>query len=294
MVLAATTNRTTLVSFRREPTGSGRGSVLGETGHAGRLMASVVSGFATPPVERPRSSSGFAWCSSGSSEGRQLDIVDQAAPLMPPELWDVIDRCSTTKTWKNAKRPPEPDLVGLRDRALFLVGFVAALRRSEMTALTVAQIAEHPNGLVLSVARSKTNQTRERAELAVLPRARMASQARHRRPSLAHRRRRRRRLRIPPLFRHSDGSGPERRAGLLFVRADGPVPRPAALLVYAAAAVAKMNTDLFNPDISWARAMSTKLAPAVPGCVLGVTAIMGLIRLLRYWRLEEGLGVVGG
>lgn len=98
---------------------------------------------------------------------------DQASPLMPPELWDVIDRCPTTRTWKTSKREPEPDLAGLRDRALLLVGFVAALRRSELTALTVAQIAQHPNGLVLAIGRSKTNQTGERAELAVLPRARM-------------------------------------------------------------------------------------------------------------------------
>jgi hypothetical protein len=61
---------------------------------------------------------------------------DQASPLMPPELWDVIDRCPTTRTWKIGKRPPEPDLAGFRDRALLLVGFVAALRRSELTALT--------------------------------------------------------------------------------------------------------------------------------------------------------------
>ncbi len=100
---------------------------------------------------------------------------DQAAALMPPELFDVVDRCPTTRTWKTARRPPEPDLAGLRDRALLLVGFVAALRRSELAALTVDQVTEHPNGLVVTIARSKTNQTAERAELAVLPRARMAS-----------------------------------------------------------------------------------------------------------------------
>ena len=100
---------------------------------------------------------------------------DQSAPLMPPELWDVVDRCPATKIWKTAKRPPVPNLAGLRDRALLLVGFVAALRRSELAALTVDQVAEHTNGLVLAIGRSKTNQTGEQAELAVLPRARMTS-----------------------------------------------------------------------------------------------------------------------
>jgi site-specific recombinase XerD len=96
---------------------------------------------------------------------------DQALPLMPPELFDVLDACPTTKTWRTAGRPAEPDLAGARDRALLLVGFVAALRRSELADLTLDQVAEHPNGLVLTLPRSKTNQTGEQVELVVLPRA---------------------------------------------------------------------------------------------------------------------------
>jgi hypothetical protein len=87
---------------------------------------------------------------------------------MPPQLLDVLDACPTTKTWKT--RPAEPHLAGLRDRALLLVGFFAALRRSELAALAVDQLAEHPNGLVLSLPRSKTNQYGLEAELVVLPR----------------------------------------------------------------------------------------------------------------------------
>jgi integrase len=96
---------------------------------------------------------------------------EQAAPLMPPELFDVLAACPTTKTWRTPGRSPEPDLAGARDRALLLVGFVAALRRSELAALTADRIAEHPNGLVLTLPRSKTNPTGEQVELVVLPRA---------------------------------------------------------------------------------------------------------------------------
>jgi len=96
---------------------------------------------------------------------------EQAAPLMPPELFDVLDACPATKTWRTPGRSPEADVAGARDRALLLVGFVAALRRSELADLTLDRIAEHPNGLVLTLPRSKTNPTGEHVELVVLPRA---------------------------------------------------------------------------------------------------------------------------
>lgn len=95
---------------------------------------------------------------------------DQALPLMPPLLFDVLDTCPELKVWKTKGRAPEPDLAGLRDRALLLVGFVAALRRSELAALSVSDITEHANGLVLKLGKTKTNQTGETEELVVLPR----------------------------------------------------------------------------------------------------------------------------
>src|SRR5512144_2608317 len=95
---------------------------------------------------------------------------EQAAPLMPPELFDVLDACPEVRRWKTKGRAPEPDLAGLRDRALLLVGFVAALRRSELVGLDLDHVAEHPNGGVLTLPRSKTNQTGEETELVVLPR----------------------------------------------------------------------------------------------------------------------------
>ena len=91
----------------------------------------------------------------------------QATPLMPPLLHDVLDACPTTRSWTT--RQPEPDLAGLRDRALLLVGFVTALRRSELAALDLTHLAEHPRGLVLSIARSKTNQVGAQPELVVVP-----------------------------------------------------------------------------------------------------------------------------
>jgi site-specific recombinase XerD len=49
-------------------------------------------------------------------------------------------------------------LTGLRDRALVLLGFAGAFRRSELVALTVADLADHPAGIVVTIRRSKTDQ----------------------------------------------------------------------------------------------------------------------------------------
>jgi site-specific recombinase XerD len=81
--------------------------------------------------------------------------VDQAPALMPPVLWDVL-----------AALPA--DLSGIRDRALLLVGFVGALRRSELAAMSVEDLGEHPKGLVVAIPRSKTDPFAE-GQLAVLP-----------------------------------------------------------------------------------------------------------------------------
>jgi site-specific recombinase XerD len=58
---------------------------------------------------------------------------------------------------KAIKRIPT-DLAGLRDRALILLGFAAALRRSELVAIDLADIARHPKGIVITLRRSKTDQ----------------------------------------------------------------------------------------------------------------------------------------
>jgi site-specific recombinase XerD len=52
-----------------------------------------------------------------------------------------------------------PDtLGGKRDRALLSLGFAGAFRRSELVALTVADLAAVPDGLIVTIRRSKTDQ----------------------------------------------------------------------------------------------------------------------------------------
>ncbi len=81
--------------------------------------------------------------------------VDQVPPLMPPVLWDVL-----------AHLPD--DVSGVRDRALLLVGFVGAFRRSELASMQRPHVAPHPRGLVISILKSKTDPYGE-GQLVVLP-----------------------------------------------------------------------------------------------------------------------------
>lgn len=60
-----------------------------------------------------------------------------------------------------------PGLKPLRDRALLLVGFAAALRRSELVALDVADLAFVAEGVVLTLRRSKTDQEGKGTEIAI-------------------------------------------------------------------------------------------------------------------------------
>jgi site-specific recombinase XerD len=58
-------------------------------------------------------------------------------------------------------------VAGLRDRALLLLGFAGAFRRSELVALDVADIAETNTGLLVTIRRSKTDQEGEGATIAI-------------------------------------------------------------------------------------------------------------------------------
>jgi integrase len=56
---------------------------------------------------------------------------------------------------------------GRRDRALLALGFAAALRRSELVALKVEDVAFVPKGVELTIRRSKTDQTAQGRRVAV-------------------------------------------------------------------------------------------------------------------------------
>ena len=86
--------------------------------------------------------------------------VQRAAALTLPMLRQLLATC-------------DQSVRGRRDRALLLFGFVGALRRSELVALRVEDVAIVAGGLRLRIHRGKTDQAGQGAEVG-LPRGRHA------------------------------------------------------------------------------------------------------------------------
>jgi integrase len=59
------------------------------------------------------------------------------------------------------------NLMGLRDKALLLVGFLGAFRRSELVSLNVDDLDFQPEGVVITLRRSKTDQEGEGRRIAI-------------------------------------------------------------------------------------------------------------------------------
>lgn len=85
--------------------------------------------------------------------------VNRKAALTPDQLVTMLDLCPNT-------------LAGKRDRALLALGWAAALRRSELVALTVEDIEYVQGGVHLHIRRSKTDQPGEGQTIALPDRPR--------------------------------------------------------------------------------------------------------------------------
>ena len=87
---------------------------------------------------------------------RQLGVrPDRKAPVLADELRAMLGTLDRTT------------VAGMRDAALIVVGFGAALRRSELVALNVGDVSVSREGLKVLVRRSKTDQESAGVEIAV-------------------------------------------------------------------------------------------------------------------------------
>jgi integrase len=87
------------------------------------------------------------------------EAPEQKSPLLPADLRQVVAGLDLGR------------LQGVRDRALLLVGFAGAFRRSELVALDWEDVQERPDGLAIRLRWSKTDQEGE-GELKGIPRGR--------------------------------------------------------------------------------------------------------------------------
>lgn len=76
------------------------------------------------------------------------------AALLPDDLRAMLAHC-------------RPDLSGLRNRALLLFGFASAMRRSEIAALDLNHLSFGPEGVLVTIPYSKTDQYGEGQQVAV-------------------------------------------------------------------------------------------------------------------------------
>lgn len=76
------------------------------------------------------------------------------APLLTADLQKIVQIIPSTRA-------------GTRDKAVLLLGFAGAMRRSELVGLDVADLALAPEGLVLSVNQSKTDQVHQGRKIGI-------------------------------------------------------------------------------------------------------------------------------
>lgn len=118
-----------------------------------RALVAVSQAHKVAGLASPTTSAAVAEVRKGAR--RTIGVAQrQAAPLAVVELRAAVEES-------------REGIAGLRDRALVLVGFAAALRRSELVALRVEDLDFTVEGLVVTVRKSKTDQESAGRKVAV-------------------------------------------------------------------------------------------------------------------------------
>jgi integrase len=118
-----------------------------------KVLAGLVEAYRAAGLPSPREDARVREVLKGIR--RSLGVAPrQVDPISPSDLRTMV------------RSRPET-LQGLRDRALLLVGFAGAFRRSELVGLDVGDVAFGDDGLTVALRRSKTDQEGEGRKVGV-------------------------------------------------------------------------------------------------------------------------------
>ncbi len=127
---------------------------LAERGRKSSTIERALAGIAW--AKRAR---GFEWAKGHPAITTVMSGIRRRHGTAPQQKAPVVDEILATLVGTL-----DDELVGLRDRALLTVVWFGAFRRSELVALTVADVAQVREGIVVSVRRSKSDQEGRGAE----------------------------------------------------------------------------------------------------------------------------------
>jgi integrase len=140
--IALPAHRATVAAYLRHLEGQGR-----RVSTIGRALASISEGHKAGGHESPRSS--VIVRKTLQAIRRRVGVAPrQKLPVLAEDLRRMVSALGS-------------DLQGLRDRALLLVGFAGAFRRSELVSLDLGDVAFTHEGLEVTLRRSKTDQEAE-------------------------------------------------------------------------------------------------------------------------------------
>jgi len=132
---------TTVALYITDRTGSLRAATIT------RRLTSITKAHQSAGFEAsPSSSHHFVVSETLKGIRRSIGTAQEGkAPLLTSDIRRIVAACPQT-------------LSGLRDRALILVGFAGAFRRSELAAIDFSHLLFSKDGLVIDLCRSKTDQ----------------------------------------------------------------------------------------------------------------------------------------
>jgi site-specific recombinase XerD len=130
----------------------------------------VEIGCKASTISRRIAAIGYAHKLAGHNSPARAEIVNATVRGIRRTIGTAVHRKTpVTAERVRAMSAAMPDrLIGLRDRALLLLGFAGAFRRSELVALNVSDVQETADGLRVRICRSKTDQEAQGTTIAIV------------------------------------------------------------------------------------------------------------------------------